>query len=195
MGNYRERINKKLHACRFQLNKHCKKVFRSYKKKSLACNECKKALKDLNKNVERWYNMMKEPKVEKMDWKNPTEGIMTVIEEREVTNGDEVVGTNKNEIVVKATIEDIEKGMQTASDRLTKNKLELNKIETDLVILGNVTSLTVDQKTLKDDLDAISAFMQCEQLRKKQDPLKESVEMDELFLKNRQKILDGRPKK
>lgn len=136
--------------------------------------------------------MKKEEIVETMEWKNKNEGIIHIIKENEIKDNNKVIGTKKEEMHIKTNIDDLKDGLALVQSRLDNNRKQLIDLETQMKD-SNPKALTQEQLRLKDNLDALHKSMEFEKLKNKAIPIKEMISNDELFIKNRQSVIDSQP--
>ncbi len=135
---------------------------------------------------------MKELK-ETIEWKNETEGTITVKTKQSIEDEGKVVGTSKTEQIVRTNIEALEQGMKVYEDRIEKNQNDLDNIKKQLKVLGAIPKETIGLRRLSKQLRDLAVIEKAKDLKDKMPSFEEEIKNDKKFLSKRKELLATRP--
>ena len=115
--------------CKVKLATNCEDLFRTPKKRPMACDKCKKALRKLGLSAEKYLQISRSKKMntkETMVWDNANEGTMTIEKEHPIMKGNKVTGTSTSTDVSKATYENLVYGLNILAEQMNKANKEVS---------------------------------------------------------------------
>ena len=131
---------------------------------------------------------------ETIEWKNSNEGTMKIVRTSNVKQGEDVIGKTEETTVANVTLEDLEKGIETVTDRLIKNKKEKNRIENKIKQLGKIPPKTAEMIRLQKNLNSLQIIAQAEKHKAEIEDLDQQMDIDSEFIDKRTKLIKSRPK-
>jgi len=193
-------FKKYLRECRLNVTKKCKRYFRtknkSRHKEQQVCNRCRKRLQEFNINVKRYIKMSeeKEERKETIVWEDSNKCTLTIVEDRPIMDGKEVVGRKTSNETYRATKADLEEGIKPLKDMIDRGKEKLAEAQKKIDSLGKKPVKTSEMVRLEKNLDAVMKLKQINQLEAQMKQIQESVAAQEVQYNKRHALLDQAPK-
>ncbi len=135
---------------------------------------------------------MKELK-ETIEWKNKTEGTITVNTKQSIEDEGKTVGTSETKQIVRTNIDALEQGMKVYEDRIEKNQKSLDDLKAKLESLGNIPRETEALKRFGKQWFAIETIAQAKALKDQMPSFEDEIKNDKTFLSKRKELLATRP--
>ncbi len=135
---------------------------------------------------------MKELK-ETIEWKNETEGTITVNTKQSIEDQGKTVGMSETKQTVRTNIEALEQGMKVYEDRIEKNQNDLDNIKKQLKALGAIPKETIGLRRLSKQLLDLAVIEKAKDLKDKIPSFEDEIKNDNQFLTQRKELLATRP--
>lgn len=136
-----------------------------------------------------------ETRKETIEWESPTEGVMTVITQREVT--DEKTGykgTKKEEINMRTNMETLLSGQDAVTGIIATEERKVKELRQQKEKLGNIPVEKEIHKKLAKQLQEIQIIQEAKKIDKQISDKIVEIEHNKKWMEDRQKLIDSAPK-
>ncbi len=130
---------------------------------------------------------------ESIEWKDRENATITVVEKKNLKDGNRELGTMESKTVVNTTYKDLAAGLEVVKERLETNKKKVLDTQAKIEALGKLSPISSEMARIKKAIETLQKNTQILALKKQLEVPGEQIKVDEKMLVSRGQMFESRP--